>query len=306
MTPNALWRVDPNKTENWLRRICWVLILALVVSLPRPVLATEKAEAQKLLNKAQQTIEDFKVDPDMTWFRDHLPDAKAVLIVPVLVKGGLIIGGSGGHGALLWRDDATDSWSYPAFYFMGSVTFGLQIGGEVAEVVLMVNSERGRDAFLTREFKLGADVSIAAGPVGAGAKVATADVLSFSRDKGLFGGLVVEGALIEPRDKWNHGYYDKVVLPTDILVRQTANNPGADALRLAVAGARAAALSSSETYDLAVIQNALAAKGYDPGPVDGLVGPKTRDAIGQFQSDNGLAVTREPSAGLQQILTGGS
>jgi lipid-binding SYLF domain-containing protein len=305
MTPNAFWRGDPNKTRNWLRHICWVLILAFVASMPRPIFAAEKTEPQKLVNKARQTIEDFKVDPDMTWFRDHLPDAKAVLIVPVLVKGGLIIGGSGGHGALLWHDEATDSWSYPAFYFMGSVTFGLQIGGEVAEVVLMINSERGRDAFLTREFKLGADVSVAAGPVGAGAKVATADVLSFSRDKGLFGGLVVEGAVIEPRDKWNRGYYDGVALPTDILVRQTTSNSGADPLRLAVASARAAAMPSSETHDLAVIQNALSAKGYDPGPADGLMGPKTRDAIGQFQSDNGLAVTREPSAALQQILTGG-
>ena len=97
-------------------------------------------------------------------FRDNLPDAKAVMVVPVLIKGGFIIGGSGGHGVVLWRDGASGRWSYPSFNFMGSITFGLQIGGEAAEVVLMIRSDKGRRALLSREFKLGGDVSVAAGP----------------------------------------------------------------------------------------------------------------------------------------------
>jgi lipid-binding SYLF domain-containing protein len=196
--------------------------------------AQDAAEAQELLDKARKTVEDFKADPDIPWFRDHVPDAKAVMVVPVLIKGGFIIGGSGGHGALLWRDRAAGGWSYPAFYFMGAVSFGLQIGGEAAEVVLMAMTEKGKDAFLSTEFKLGADVSVAAGPVGAGAQAATVDVLSFSRSKGLFGGLTVEGAVIEPRDDWNQAYYGKAVRPVDILVRGAARNAGAEPLRRAL------------------------------------------------------------------------
>lgn len=286
-------------------RCAGVLAGLLLLLTPGLAAAQDAKEAQDLVDKARKTVEDFKADPDMTWFRNHVPNAKAVMVVPVLVKGGFIVGGSGGHGALLWRDSASGTWSYPAFYFMGSVTFGLQIGGEAAEVVLMAMTEKGKDAFLSTEFKLGADVSVAAGPIGAGAQAATADVLAFSRAKGLFGGLTVEGAVIEPRDKWNQAYYGRAVRPVDILVRGSVANSRADPLRQVLAragGGRADGTTAG--YDLATIQSALQAKGYDPGPADGLMGPKTRSAISRFQADNGLAVTGQPSAALQRTLTG--
>jgi len=290
-------------------------LIALFAVAAHGVLAAPAEEAQDLIRKSERTIEDFRADPDMTWFRDHLPEAKAVLVVPVLLRAGFILGASGGHGALLWHDEATDVWSYPAFYFMGSVSFGLQIGGEKAEVVLMIMTARGRDAFLSSEFKLGADVSIAAGPVGAGAKAATADVIAFSRDKGLFGGLTVEGAVIEPRDEWNKAYYDKALEPSDILVRQQAANAAADPLRQAIARARdpeveppaapaPSAAAPASDYDIAIIQRELAKRGYDPGPADGVPGPKTRTAIGQYEADAGLPITNQPSLALQHKLTG--
>jgi lipid-binding SYLF domain-containing protein len=303
------------------------LLVALFAVAAQGVLAAAAEDARKLVAKAEKTIEDFRADPDMTWFRDHLPEAKAVLVVPVMIRAGFIFGGSGGHGALLWRDATTGLWSYPAFYFMGSVSFGLQIGVEAAEVVLMIMTTRGRDAFLSSEFKLGADISVAAGPVGAGVKAATADVIAFSRDKGLFGGLTIEGAVIEPRDEWNKAYYGKAIDPTDILVRQKVANPGADPLREAIARARdqeveqpaaatpspaatpgAAAVPSPTAmpadYDVAIIQQQLQKRGYDPGPADGVPGPKTRQAISQYESDAGLPVTGRPSVALQQKLTG--
>jgi lipid-binding SYLF domain-containing protein len=285
-----------------------------------PAFADDAADARETVDKARQTIEDFKADPDMGWFRDNLPDAKAVMVVPVLIKGGFIIGGSGGHGVVLWRDDASGRWSYPSFNFIGSVTFGLQIGGEAAEVVLMIRSDRGRRALLSREFKLGGDVSVAAGPTGAGAQVATADVLAFSRTKGLFGGLTVEGAVIEPKDKWNKAYYGKAASAEDVLIAQNVSNPQADPLRLAIARARgdaapasaapaaqapAAQAPAAQDYNVTVIQAALAAKGYDPGPIDGQMGAKTREAIRQYQAATGFEVTGNPSAALQRSLTGG-
>ncbi len=300
------------------------LVLAWLAFTPAIALADDAADARDLVDKAKQTIEDFKADPDMGWFRDNLPDAKAVMVVPMLLKAGFIFGGSGGHGVVLWRDDASGRWSYPSFNFMGSITFGLQIGGEVAEVVLMIRSDKGRRALLSREFKLGADVSVAAGPTGAGAQVATADVLAFARTKGLFGGLTVEGAVIEPKEKWNEAYYGQAASPEDVLVAQRVGNPQADPLRQAIARARGDAAPASQApaaqapatqapttqapaaqaYNVTVIQAALAAKGYDPGPIHGQIGAKTREAIRRYQAATGFEITGNPSAALQRSLTG--
>ncbi len=317
------------------RRRGLALVLAWLAFAPAPAWADKAADARELVDKAKQTIEDFKAAPDMGWFRDNLPDAKAVMVVPVLIKAGFIFGGSGGRGVVLWRDGASGRWSYPSFTFMGSITFGLQIGGEAAEVVLIIRSDRGRRALLTREFKLGGDVSVAAGPTGAGAQVATADVLAFSRTKGLFGGLTVEGAVIEPKEEWNQAYYGQAASPEDVLIAQRVSNPHADPLRQAIARARgdaapatqapaaqapatqapaaqapaapppAAPPPAAQAYNVTVIQAALAAKGYDPGPIDGQMGAKTREAIRQYQAATGFEVTGNPSAALQRSLTGG-
>ncbi len=196
--------------------------------------ATED-EQQALVENANASAKRFSADPDMAWFREHLDDAEGLLIIPTSIKGGFIIGGSGGSGVMLARRPDIE-WSYPAFYTMGSVTFGLQIGGEVQEIVLVIMSKAGRDAMLTNDFKLGADISVAAGPVGAGAKAQTADVLAFSRTKGgLYGGLNLEGAVIATREGWNRAYYGEDVRAIDILITGTASNPGADALRQTVA-----------------------------------------------------------------------
>jgi lipid-binding SYLF domain-containing protein len=95
----------------------------------------------------------------------------------------------------------------------------------------MIMTQKGLDAMLSTEFKLGADVSVAAGPAGASAKAQMADVLAFGRSKGLFGGVSIEGALIAPRYEWNESYYNAPLSPVDILIRHKAKNPQADALR---------------------------------------------------------------------------
>jgi lipid-binding SYLF domain-containing protein len=192
--------------------------------------ADDKAERQEVVNAAQATLSHFARDPEMDWMRKNFKDAKAVLVVPRLMRGAFILGASGGSGVLLGRDAAPD-WSYPAFYTMGSVSFGLQAGGDFSEVVLMAMTQKGKEAMLSDSFKLGADISVAAGPVGAGAKAATADILAFSRAKGVYGGVSFDGSVISTRDSWNHGYYGKVVTPVDIVVSHKVRNPEADALR---------------------------------------------------------------------------
>lgn len=197
--------------------------------------ADDYSDTQALVDQSTILMKSFGDDPEMTWFRSNVQYAKAVFIVPQMLKAGFFVGGSGGSGALLSRDMKTNVWSYPVFYSMGAVSFGLQIGGEASEVVLMVMTDKGMDSMLSTSFKLGADVTVAAGPMGQGAKAATADILAFARSKGAFMGISIEGAIIKPRHKWNAAYYKQDVSPADIIIRNLASNPQADALRTAVA-----------------------------------------------------------------------
>lgn len=214
-----------------------VIVAALMAFAVLPAWAEEEiSEPDVLVVEAQKAFQDFVADPNMGWFRDNLDKAKGILIIPQLIKAGFIFGGTGGSGALVGRDDKTGAWSYPAFYTMGSVTFGLQIGAAADQVMLMVMTQKGVDRLLTSSFKLGGDISVAAGPVGAGmgGKGVTADVIAFSRSKGIFGGLTIEGAVIATRDKWNSKYYGKTVSPRDILILRNVNNKQANNLRAAV------------------------------------------------------------------------
>lgn len=190
---------------------------------------------QLLVDRAKIAFEEFVADPNMRWFRDNLKDAKALLIIPRLLKGGFIFGGSGGSGTLLAQDAKTGKWSGPAFYTMGSVTFGLQIGGSADAVVLMVRTKRGLDKLLASSFKLGADASVAAGPAGGGSGAATADILAFAKSKGAYIGAKVEGAVVATKDEWNKAYYGKPVRPVDILILGKVRNPKSDELRRAIA-----------------------------------------------------------------------
>ena len=188
----------------------------------------------ELVAKATAVYKSFMQDPNMTWFRDNVYKAKGIFIVPQMLRGGFIIGGSGGSGVLCAQNFNTGEWSYPAFYTMGSVSLGLQVGAEASEIILMVMTDRGLNAMLSTEFKLGGDVSVAAGPVGASAKVQTADIIAFGRSKGIFGGVSIEGAVIAPRSSWNAQFYGQPVTPQDILIRQIVANPQAEALRQAL------------------------------------------------------------------------
>ena len=206
------------------------------------VFADDRAKAEGYVNDSLITVTNFANDPETPGFRKHIQRAKGILIIPQLIKAGFGIGGSGGSGVLLRYSPNTqqnistvEQWSNPAFYGMGSVTLGLQFGGQVAEVILLVMTDRGMDALLSNKMQLGADASIAVGPTGIGTQVATVDILQYSRTKGFFGGLTVEGAVISPREELNSAYYGKNVSPLGILVQGKAGNPHAYNLRAKLA-----------------------------------------------------------------------
>jgi lipid-binding SYLF domain-containing protein len=205
-----------------------ILAVALLALASIPVGAA--TDQQESVDAAKKTFTSFVNDPTMGSFHDLLKDSQGILIFPRVYRGGFIFGVEGGSGVLVVRDPKK-GWSDPAFYTIGAGSFGLQIGVDMAEVVLLVRTQTGVDKLLTSSFKLGVDVQVALGPVGKGGKVKTADILAYARAKGAYIGFTVDGAVLSTRDKWNSAYYGKPnITPVDILVKRDVRNKGADQL----------------------------------------------------------------------------
>ncbi len=194
-------------------------------------------EPERLVGDAQTTLSNFIRDPDQTWIQDNLSRARALLIAPQVVRAGFIFGGSGGRGVLVARDGRT--WAGPAFYNLATASVGFQAGIDVSEVIIVVMTDKGFNSLLSTTFKVGADASIAAGPVGAGARsTVTADLISFSRAKGVFGGLNLDGTVVSTNIPWNDAFYGgSNLLPPDILIRRSVSSPKASGLLADVARA---------------------------------------------------------------------
>lgn len=209
-----------------------LFILLLATALP---VRADNQEAQIIVDRATTTLKDFMSDKNFTWLQEKMSAAKAVLIFPQVLKAGFILGGSGGTGVLLVRDEASGAWSEPAFYTIGSASFGLQAGAESAQVMMLIRSKSAVDRLYTSSVKLGGDTSIALGPVGAGAKGnITADIVSFTMSKGVYAGINLEGSVLDVRESLNSSYYGKKVRPVEIIVEKKVSNPGADVLRAAL------------------------------------------------------------------------
>jgi lipid-binding SYLF domain-containing protein len=210
---------------------------ALLLAAPQVRADDDAAAAHGVVEKSRITFESLVADKNFGAMREAMKNARGVLIFPQLIKGGFFVGGSGGTGVLLARD-ASGQWKGPAFYTIGSASIGVQFGGEAAETVIVINSQKALDSLYANQFKIGADGSIAAGPVGQGGAVGlTADMVSFSRSKGAFIGVSLAGSVLDVRDTLNRAYYKGKVSPVDILVKGTAATTEASGLRTAVAAA---------------------------------------------------------------------
>ncbi|HEY7365180.1 MAG TPA: lipid-binding SYLF domain-containing protein [Methylomirabilota bacterium] len=205
----------------------------------------DRVEARQLVDRARLTLESFAADPRLSaQFREVTQSARGVFVAPEVLRGALVVGASGGNGLFMTRGAKPGEWRGPAFYKLADLSWGLQAGGDSSEVVLLAMTERGVTALLSNNVKLGAGVGVAAGPVGGGAAGSTAalsaDILSYSRAKGLYAGISLDGAVVATRDEWNRAYYGKEVTPTDVLVTGGARDAGAAKLvealnRIAVA-----------------------------------------------------------------------
>ena len=191
--------------------------------------ANAQGEQQVLVDQASTTLSNFMRDPEMKWLQQNIGRAKAVLISPEIVKAGFIVGGSGGRAVLVARNGG--KWVGPAFYTLATASIGFQAGVAASEMVTLVMTDKGMNSMMASSFKFGGDASVAAGPVGAGAQSnVTADLVAFSRSKGVYGGLNLDGTVVSSNGDWDKAYYGKAVLPPDILMKNAASNKGADKL----------------------------------------------------------------------------
>ncbi len=213
------------------------LFVAVSAALFAPV-AMAQSEQQKLVNDAQKSLSNFLRDPQMEWLQRNFGRAKAVIIAPEIAKAGFIFGGSGGRALVVAKDPKSGKWVGPVFYAMATASVGFQAGISVSENVTLVMTDKGFNSLLATSFKIGGDASVAAGPVGAGAKSdIVADLITFSRAKGIYGGVNLDGTVVTASDDWNQAFFGKKVLPPDVLVRMDVSNKGADALLAEVAAA---------------------------------------------------------------------
>lgn len=215
-----------------------LLFAALVCSVSFAETAAGRVES------AATVLNEIMATPDKGIPEEILGSAKCIAVVPSLLKGGFVVGGSHGRGFATCR--TASGWSAPAPFSMTGGSFGLQIGGQAVDLVMTVMNERGMQALLSSKFKLGADASAAAGPVGRHAEGSTdwkmrAEVLTYSRARGLFAGVTVNGSSITQDENATRELYGRMVdfksILTGAVQTPTAGEPFVAAVRKAVGGA---------------------------------------------------------------------
>lgn len=219
-----------NTSKVWFKRLEFIgrmMICALVVCVVAACSSMPPAsdvETVRLVSEARIVLLNFMRDPNQTWIQQNLSNARGVLISPRILRAGFIVGGSGGRALLVARDGRT--WAGPAFYDLLTASVGFQAGVDVSEAVIVVMTDKGLNSLLSPSFKIGVDASIAVGPVGAGARsTVTADLVAFTRAKGLYGGVNLDGTVVNANAAWNEMFYGRPnILPTDILIRKTVTN----------------------------------------------------------------------------------
>lgn len=214
-----------------------LVVIGLSLMLASCASTKTQADARASADAADATLKRFIHDPDMNWLQQNLPKARALMICPQILQAGFVFGGAGGTCVVMSRGQTDGGWNGPAFYKMAIGSVGLQAGAQSSEMVALIMTDKARDSLLSSSFKLGGDVSVAAGPVGTGAgSQINADMVNFVKSKGLYGGLNVDGSVISVDDGGNASYYGRPATPVDILVKKSVTDPTGSALARTAAG----------------------------------------------------------------------
>jgi len=189
-----------------------------------------KAEQDRLQNAGKVMQEILNIPEDIP--QDLLDKARCVVVMPSVLKAAFVVGGSYGRGTMVCRsgNDFTGPWGAPAMYALEGGSFGLQIGGEATDFVFLVMNDRGASSLLHTKVKLGADASAAAGPKGRSAAADTdaymrAEILSYSRARGVFAGISLDGSTLRPDDRANRKLYGNYTNAAKIINESDVSAP---------------------------------------------------------------------------------
>jgi lipid-binding SYLF domain-containing protein len=211
------------------------LLLAAVVALglaaaPLAQVSQEGVKEADRVKEAITVLDEVMSASDSSVPKNILERAEAIAVFPSLVKAGFVVGGQRGRGVISVRDTKTGAWSSPAFLTITGGSFGLQIGAQAVDLVLVVQNRRGLDQLLKNQFKIGADASVAAGPVGRDASASTdiqlrAQILSYSRTRGLFAGVTLNGSTIRQDRDANERFYGVAYRTKTIVIDRVGGSP---------------------------------------------------------------------------------
>ena len=210
-----------------MKKMLVLMIVSVFVGLPA---YAQKDENKRIKNAGQVMVEILNVPDDIP--ADLLGKAECVIVLPSVMKAAFIVGGSYGRGVMSCRSGPAFSgpWSAPAMMALEGASVGFQIGGQASDFVLLVMNKRGADSILTSQVKLGGDVAAAAGPKGRDAAASTdvtmrAEVLSYSRSRGLFAGISLEGSTLRPDSDGNRRLYGEGVSAKEVVINSAIRAP---------------------------------------------------------------------------------
>jgi lipid-binding SYLF domain-containing protein len=214
--------------------LSWMAMVALFCS---PAYA-QKDENKRIKNAGKVMVEILNIPDDLP--EDILDKAECVIVLPSVMKFAIGFRGSYGRGVMTCRSgkDFSGVWSAPSMMALEGGNIGLQLGGQATDFILLVMNQRGADSILTSQFKLGGDVAAAAGPKGRNAAASTdvtmrAEILSYSRSRGLFAGISLEGSTLRPDNDGNERLYGKGTIAKDIVINSAIRPPASAKLLLA-------------------------------------------------------------------------
>jgi len=208
-----------------------------------------REDATERLGNATTVLHEIMGMPDKGIPEEVLEHAKCVAVVPHMIKGGFVFGGKGGKGVATCR--TTNGWSAPAFITISGGNWGLQIGVEAVDLVMIIQNEKGMQKLLSSNFHVGADASAAAGPVGRHAEAGTnwkmdTEILTYSRAKGVFAGLTLEGASIRQDNDSRRAIYGPKVTTKALLLGKVAAPAAAQPFLAEVRGAKGQAVAAEK------------------------------------------------------------
>lgn len=210
-----------------MKRVFLPIILMVITGLPA---SAQKDENKRIQNAGKVMVEILNVPDDIP--QDILGKAECVIVLPSVVKFAVGFGGSYGRGVMSCRSgkDFSGPWSAPSMMALEGGSFGLQLGGQATDFVLLVMNRRGADSILSSKVKLGGDVAAAAGPKGRNAAASTdvtlrAEILSYSRSRGLFAGISLEGSTLRPDNDGNERLYGKGTTAKDVVINSSIHPP---------------------------------------------------------------------------------